>query len=494
MNVKYIILALLLVIIFSSCSKSLEEINVDPNKISSVDDAYLFSNAVSQTFGGPQNERKLQLFFGAQYSHFYVCPHNTARPHDTYDDFLYTDDYLAVIKSTYTNPLQLSNRVISMTSEGESKNDLRNALAKVLSICNYTRITDLYGEVPYTEGGWGDLGYLYPKYDTQDFIYKSMMDTLGRCVQIIKNGDPEKGYEGFDPMYNNHLDLWAKFANSFRLRLAIRARFAAPEFCEEVIQECLQEELIETNKENARLFSLDDERHYNEWSRTWEIMPWKMSEYLVSWLIDSHDPRLTSWVLPNIDNEYKGVPNGLNDNAFSTVNWNKVSDPAPNLYAANMPVHFLTAAEVKFMQAEAEIIVNGFNANKYYQEGIFLAMSLWKIPQDSINRFINEEPEATLFGDEENMLRQIGTQKWLALITNFTESYTEIRRLGYPVIPRRTDPFLDPGVTDGYLPKRFLYPPEEISLNQKNVEEAIERQGPNKITTPVWWDVRDTDH
>jgi len=121
-------------------------------------------------------------------------------------------------------------------------------------------------------------------------------------------------------------------------------------------------------------------------------------------------------------------------------------------------------------------------------------MSLWKIPQDSINRFINEEPEATLFGDEENMLRQIGTQKWLALITNFTESYTEIRRLGYPVIPRRTDPFLDAGVTDGYLPKRFLYPPEEISLNQKNVEEAIERQGPNKITTPVWWDVRDTDH
>ena len=318
-----------------------------------------------------------------------------------------------------------------------------------------------------------------------------MMDTLKRAVEIIKAGDPENGYEGFDPLYDNHLEYWVRFANSMRLRLAIRSRFADPEFAEKTIRECLKEDLIITNEQNAELFSLNDAYHYNQWSATWEIYPWKISEYLIDWLKSSNDPRLEIWVEPLLNGEFVGAPNGINELSLSTIKWNEISDPTPNLYGAGMPVSFLAAAEIRFDLAETELMFNGTNANKYYQEGIALTMSSWKVPQESIDEFLNNEPEGTLFGDKENMLRQIGTQKWLSLITNFTEAYSEIRRLGYPLIEQRTDEeLLDKGATDGYLPKRFLYPAEEITLNQKNAEEAIERQGPNLITTPVWWDVR----
>ncbi len=494
MKTNYTISLLLIGLILGSCSKSFEEMNIDPFGVTSIDNSYLFCNAVQNTFGGVQNERKLQLFFGSQYSHFYIVPHNTARPHDQYKDFLYTDDYYDVMSSTFTNSIKLSNKVITMTSTGETKNDLRNAMAKVLAVCNFTRITDLYGDIPFTEGGWGDLNIFSPKYDSQEFIYKSMMDSLKKAVQIIKAGDPEKGYDGFDPLYDNHLEYWVRFANSMRLRLAMRSRFADPEFAEKTIRECLKEDLIVTNEQNAELFSLNDAYHFNQWSGTWEVYPWKMSEYLVELLKDFNDPRLEVWVMPNDNGEFKGAPNGLNENSLSTIKWYEISDPTPNLHKSDMPVNFLAAAEVNFNLAETELMFNGPDANKYYQEGIKQAMILWKIPLSSIDEFLNNESEGTLFGDKENMLRQIGTQKWLSLMTNFTETYSEIRRLGYPVIPQRTnEEFLDKGDTNGYLPKRFLYPLEEISLNEKNVLEAIERQGPNLITTPVWWDVRDVE-
>ena len=158
-----------------------------------------------------------------------------------------------------------------------------------------------------------------------------------------------------------------------------------------------------------------------------------------------------------------------------------------------MPVYFLCASETKFCEAEAALIGlhSGADANQLYREGIRLAMEKWNLDPDSIDLYLASEATATLSSELEPALEQIGTQLWLSHATNFVESYNSIRRLGYPVIPRRTDPWLDPGVSDGYLPKRLLYPYNEEATNSENLQEAIDRQGPNVITTPVWWDVRD---
>ncbi len=487
------ILALILLAAgMSGCYSDFKDMNKNPNALTSLDAEYLFSNAVKKTFLDTRTDWKLMLHFGSQYSHFYVVSHNTTRPHDTYKDNLYTEDYFDIYSATFVGPLKLTNEVIRLTAEGgEQENPLRNAMAQVVAMVNYARITDLYGDIPYTEGGWGREGVLSPKYDAQQFIYEDMMTRLKNCIEVIKAGDPKDAYPGFDPLYDNDPEAWVRFASSFRLRLAMRARFADEAFASQVISECLQEELIEDLGQNAQIVRYDNPDLYNNWDWIHGMLPWKMSKKLVDWLKNTSDPRLQEWVEPTPFGEYRGVPNGLNDVEFSKVYWDSISDPTPALYARDMPVYFLTAPEVKFLHAEAALIgLDGGDANQYYREGIRLAMEQWNIPDTAIQRFLDHEAEATLFGSDENKLRQIATQKWLSFATNFIQAYTSIRRTGYPLIPQRTAPWLDRGVTDGYLPKRFKYPKKEIAINYDHVMEAIERQGPNEISTPVWWDVK----
>ncbi len=483
---------LLLTFVLGGCYSDFKDMNKNPNALTTLDAEYLFSNAVKKTFLDTRTDWKLMLHFGSQYSHFYVAPHNTTRPHDTYKDNLYTEDYFDIYSQSYIGPLKLTNEVIRLTREGgDQENELRNALAQVVAMVNYARLTDLYGDIPYTDGGWGREGVLSPKYDEQKFIYEDMMTRLKNCIDIIKAGDPAEAYPGFDPLYDNDLDKWVRFANSFRLRLAMRARFADEQFASQVISECVQEELIMDPDQNAQIVRYDNPDLYNNWDWIYGMIPWKMSKKLVDWLKGTSDPRLQAWVEPTSFGEYRGVPNGLTDLAFSKVYWDSISGPTPALYARDMPVYFLTTPEVRFLLAEAALIgLDGGDANTYYREGIRMAMEQWNIPDTAIRRFLDQEPEASLWGSEENRLRQIATQKWLSFATNFIQAYTSIRRTGYPEIPRRTAPWLDPGVTNGYLPKRFKYPKKELAINYEHVMEAIERQGPNEISTPVWWDVK----
>jgi hypothetical protein len=354
-------------------------------------------------------------------------------------------------------------------------------------------MTDLFGDMPYSEGGYGQTGNLLPEYDPQSFIYEDMIEKLGASIQAMKTGDAEDAFPGFDPLFNNDLEKWVRFSNALRLRLAMRMRFANPTLASTVIQQCTEEPLMVSNEDNAQIITYDDPDLYNQWYSHFQMTPWKMSRKLVDWLKATNDPRLYVWVEQNTYGDYVGAENGLNEIAWSQMPWDSISDPTPALYARDMPVYFMCAAETRFYTAEATLLgLNpGGDANALYQEGIRLAMEQWNVEPDSITNFINNIPIATLSGDLETALEQIGTQLWLSLVTNFIESYSSIRRLGYPVIPNRTDEWLDKGETNGVLPKRFLYPYDEVATNSANVQEAIDRQGPNELTTPVWWDVRD---
>lgn len=489
---RIIFLAFGLGILLMGCERDLETINTNPNAVSEIDPAYLFSNAVKKTFRDQQWGNVLYLRFGSQYSHFYMVPHNTTRPYDMYKDHFFTDTYFEVLSATYTGPVKLISEVIDLTSEGEYENELRKSLADVVAVCNYMKMTDLYGDVPYTEGGFGQEGILLPKYDAQSFIYEDMLARLEAAIPLIKAGNPDEAYPGFDPLFDNNLDQWVRFANSLRLRMAMRIRFADESLAHSAISESLDEELISDNTQNAQIITYDDPDLYNRWYRSYELLPWKMSQKVVDHLQTTNDPRLAAWVKPNIYGDYAGAVNGLNELAWSVMPWDSLSDPTTALYARDMPVYYLCAAEVKFYKAEAAMI--GLNseedANELYREGIRLAMEKWEVDPDSIELFLTSEA-ATLSTELEPALEQIGTQLWLSLATNFVESFCSIRRLGYPVIEQRTDPDLDQGVTEGILPKRFLYPYNEETTNSANMQEAVDRQGPNEITTPVWWDVRD---
>lgn len=479
-----------LFLILWACEDSLVEMNENPHAITKIEDKFLFTTAVKSTI--EQDPMMFDLRMGSQYSHMYVSP-GFGRSADRYEDYsqlIYNaamNDQFSRIK--YINEIILLNE----DEDGNPVNEVKLALANILGVCNFAKLTDLFGNIPYTEGGWGRKNILYPAYDSQEFVYHDMMDKLKNCINVLKSADPEDAYPGFDPLYNNDLSKWVRFANSLRLRLAMRARFADPTNSAQVISECLSEPLIESNGQNAQLEhdGGDVEELNNPWYRLYVTKEkWKMGELFVEQLKSTNDPRLPIFVKANPDGEYYGLKNGLTDldhgNNFSK---DKYCYPAENLYAKDMPSYFLCADEVAFLKAEAALFNLGSgDANAFYQEGIQKAMEKWNVPANQITNFIANEAEATLTGTDEDKFKQIATQRWIALIPNFTEIYSLMRRTEYPTIEKRGEDMAQ-GVTDGVFPKRLLYGNDELNRNGENVADAIAQQGPNKITTAIWWDV-----
>ena len=148
-SIKTALIWILIVTMITACEKDFENMNTNPNALSSLDPEYLFSNAVKKTFRDIHWERKIQLYFGSQYSHFYIVPHNTARPHDSYQGHFFTDDFFNIMSESYTGPVKLIQETIRLTSEGETRNDLRKGIADVVAVCNFMKMTDLFSQLTY---------------------------------------------------------------------------------------------------------------------------------------------------------------------------------------------------------------------------------------------------------------------------------------------------------------------------------------------------------
>ncbi len=484
-------LVLVLVFSFAACDEKFEEMNTDPNRIAEIDPAFLFTNAVRATF---RNEiGHLQYKFGAPYAHVYV-PIKNDRQSDQYKTIYSQDWYNDVFGGIYRGPIRQINEALRLTEAGDYQNEVRYAIAEIIAVLNYARLTDTFGDIPYVEGGWGQKDFLVPEYDSQQYIYESMLTQLKKSIDVIKSADPAQAFPGADPIYDNDLEKWVRFANSLRLRYAMRMRFADAGTAETVIAECLNELLIEENSQSALLecVDTDDGNLYNPWSSTWTYWQFKMSQKLVEWLKNTNDPRLPVFVQPNGNGEYIGMPNGLSDQNFTEWDKKNTSVPAEALIGRGTPIFEVTAAEVYFLRAEAALFNLGLGeANTLYREGIRKSMEQWNVDETDIRNFLDNEPQATLSGSQEQQFEQIGNQMWLALIPNFAESYSYIRRTGYPVIPQRTAPDYSLGDTDGILPSRLNYPLVEEANNADNMQVVIDEQGPNEITTKLWWDVRD---
>jgi len=437
----------------------------------------------------------IQVPFGAQYAHIYVCRNNYMFI-DRYYDYFEGAEYQTTFDAFYFHPLRLLEETMRMTGPGgEAENQVRHSMARMLAIVNYARLADTYGSIPYVQGGKGQTGIVAPAYDGVELVYTTMLEELEDIVSLLKEADPGAGFPGADPLFDNDLEKWTGFANSFRLRLAMRARFAAPEMAEAIIVECLQNPLIEENSQNAWYENQDSDvnefrnpifSHYDYWQ-------WGMSEFFVESLKAIEDPRLEIFVAPNDSGNYVGIPNGLEDSRLSEWgDWSGVSKPADILVGRAAPIYQMAAAEIWFLRAEAALFgITGDDPNLLYQEGIRKSFEQWTLSPEVTEAYLSEVPYGTLSGTQEEQFEQISTQLWISFMSNEVEAWSSIRRTGYPGIAKRMAPDFSVGVSNGVLPRRLKYPVSETNINRENNEEAIEEQGADEITTSLWWDVRD---
>lgn len=482
-KMKNILVVMVILGMSFSCQDRLDDLRDNPNAVTSIDDAALFTKAVRSLFQGTTDASVAR--FAGHYGHYFVAG-STARLPDQYGDG-FDVLYNSMFSEMYGGVIRHIEEVLEITSAEDTKNEVRHAMANVIAVLGYAKLTDAFGEIPYMEGGKGKTeGIIHPKYDTQQVIYEDMILRLSSSIAILKSADPAMGYPNSDPIFNNDMNKWVRFANSVRLRLAMRIRDANNTLSRQTVTQSLTEPLMETNDHNA--FMIETEGNGNAWFTMRTGYPSiKMSTMLIDQLQGTDDPRLEVYVSKDGNGAYNGMTNGLDDTAFGNSNFAARSDMGLALSSKESKLYVMTASEVWLLRAEAALVYanDPAQANILYRKGIEVSLKQWDIAASDIVDFM-ASPEASLTGS--NVELQIGTQMWVALVPNYFEGWSHIRRTGYPVIADRTAANLAPGVTNGVLPKRFLYSSFELSSNNDNVLEAISRQGANKIDTPVWWD------
>ncbi len=498
-GIKRMLILLITLSMFSACDERWEEMNTDPNQLSTLPNEYLFTNAVRGTFMD-QFER-FDIDFGGQFAHVWIS-NSWNREADKYNDIQSQGDiYERIFHGVYNGPIRNIVEVMELTGPGSDfENPARYAQAKIIATLNFSRLTDFYGDIPYFEGGMGKYDILKPVYDDQEVIYSDMVAGLQEAITVLKSASDSDIYSSAeDPLYAGDRDKWIRFANSLRLRLAMHARFVDPVTYENVIDECLGEDLIEDNSQNAKL-EMEDSNNpslYNPWHA--KIIDYQAGLYTMNWsekfidaLLDTNDPRLAFYATKNNDDVYLGMPNGLNDSYYSGWSRANSSVATEEFLAKDQPMYHMCASEIFLLRAEAALFNLGpGDANELYQTGIETAMNQWSIEDSLVTKFLAEEAEASLYGDQENMFRQIATQLWISFVPNAFEGWTTIRRTGYPVIEQRTSDMYSKGVTDGYMPTRIKYPfTVEKSVNGENQEAAIANMGGDEINQTLWWDVR----
>lgn len=392
--------------------------------------------------------------------------------------------------------------------------NVENAIAKVWEVYQFHRATDFYGPIPYSEFGNGEVSVAY---DSQESVYKSFFPILDEAVAVLNSG----GTSVFGPddlIYGGDVAKWNRFANSLRLRLAMRIRFAEPALAQSEAEKAVSAGVIEAVADNAFVTTFSGTPNvYNVLTNWGEF---RMSASMESVLKGYDDPRVGLMFSPANSGDsdgdtdsfvYEGILNGQSIAALEDGNLdynNTASDMAPIFLPGGglPPIPVIRAAEVYFLRAEGALI--GWNmggtAKEFYESGINASLEEWGVPDGAyatstalpaeVDAAIPAMTDIPVLFDEVDTDRaweQIMTQKWISLYPESREAWAELRRTGYP---RLYDRLFSENTSVGpdQTMRRLTYPPIEFTTNADGVNAAIaspeiggsEANGSIKL----WWD------
>lgn len=381
-----------------------------------------------------------------------------------------------VVRLTESNPLQ--------------KN--MNSQARIAKAMIYQVLTDLYGDVPYTEALKSiEETILQPKYDTQEFIYTSLLNEVKEATEALENNSAQISFGTSDLWLKGNVDNWRRFGNSLRLRLAMRIRYANPTLAAQHINEVITQPLMTANTHNVALATLNDGNASNvnpfftrnSTSPNAMILSFTVTDNLKS----LSDPRLPLFARPAAIAEagYRGVPLQLAPGQGDRYSTDSTARMQTTFLQQVINVVIMNAAEVALFRAEAANAgITNEDEQALFESGIRLAMTQYGVAAGDINNYV-ASAAGILAGTEEERMEQIIVQKWLATYYNTYEGYAEFRRTGYPRIWIGGNL----GDTNGQIPRRLTYPIAESLRNGVNHAEAVSRLvGGDVLTAKIWWD------
>jgi len=473
-NTIYILITATLLLSTVSCKKELDDSNVNPNASETAQPDYLLTAAIkasADTYWGTTNNMNSSLLFVQHWAKIqYTDP----------DRYIYTNTSFQDLWTIgYSKGIINLNQMIKQADAAGTPN--YKGVALVLRSWLFILMTDAYGDVPYSEAG--DIKqYLLPKYDTQRDVYLGVLADLKTAQDAL---NPTGTAIAGDILYSGSISNWKKFANSLRLRVALRIADREPELARQVIAAIQTEggSYISANTEIAQL-NYKTSPNQNPISNLFDTRDdYRVSKTIVDQLAASNDPRLPVYVSKAAETQlYTGVPNGLLTADAAALGLTRTSKPGSYFLAPAAPAVIMSYSEVLFDRAEAAARgFTGENAAGLYSQAIDASLQQYGIATSDIATY---KARADVQYDASNYKKSIGNQKWIALFGQGLEAFAEWRRLDYPQLAPAVA-----GALNGKMPVRFIYPGTEQSINPDSYKAAVAHQGTDALTTKLWFDV-----
>lgn len=426
--------------------------------------------------------------------------------------------------------------------EGVSKRVNKIAVSRILKAWAFVRCTDVYGDIPYFDSNLPiDDAVFKPSYDSQKVIYEDLFKELREAVNQLN--PEEETFEEADIMYKGDVEKWKKFANSLRLRMALRLRYVDENMARENMSDLSLEDLITKREEDAVVFTITDypahtnARYVDLQSRGFAVIKGSMPKTFLDILANNNDPRVrvfadtakADWPgTPGYEQYdyfgYRGRPLlGMSGPEYGYAYGDEsVSRWSDLMWVPKIERALFKASETYFALAEAALFgLKGTQeqAQEYFKKGAEIAMDhalefyelsapqlpdviqLFdseasseeiaermagkKITREEIDAFLDTTTMIQLTGTSEEKLEKIMNQKMIALFPQEQEAWSEYRRTGYPriLIGPDNDHLM------GQIPRRFPYPTSEQNINGEQYQVVLRNiGGKDNRLVKNWWD------
>ncbi|OUL63743.1 RagB/SusD family nutrient uptake outer membrane protein [Flavobacterium sp. AJR] len=390
------------------------------------------------------------------------------------------------------------------------------AWALILKVYAMHKVTDYHGPIVYS--AFGSEAATVP-YDSQKAVYDQFFTELKTAVDILTpfaTADVKSTFfvdakDGTDGTTAKGVVVnWIKFANSLRLRLAMRISNIDPAKAKAEAEGAVKGfGTINSNAENV--FYLAD-HPVKTYSDEWKDI--KAGAALTSMMNGYDDPRRGRYFTKTATGTYQGIRMGslVNDD-YKTAKEKQFSRIG-DIVLSSGQIPWFTAAEASFLKAEGAIKgwdMGGGTAQSFYEDGISLSFAQngagiatsyinndvllpenFVDPLNAANNIVAQNLVTVKWSDaasNEVKLQKIITQKWIAGFPDGQEGWAETRRTGYPKLFLPTNNFSSGKIPDGTFVRRLNFPVQEKNSNPAGYAQGVqELGGADNGGTKLWWD------
>jgi len=465
---KFIGVLLLVALVLGSCKKWVDTgINANPDAPKDVPMSSLLpaiqANMAYTLVGGNDYSRVT-----SEWMQYYQ---GIARQSQGESNYIWHDGDVDNVWNTAFSGI-MQNLVI-MTNKANVANDKMNlGIANVLMAQSLGCVTDIWGNVPFSQAFQG-LGQLNTPFDQQQALYPTILALLDGAISDFQA--TPLIYESGDLMFPtgdapSQAAAWLKAAYGMKARYTLHLCKTDPASWANALA-LINAGALASNADDMQ-FAFGS--NVGQQNPLFQFMDQRgdiaMHKTFIDMLNLRFDPRITVYatVANNATNPYQGADWGATADTFSL--------PGAGVASPNSSVLFLTYAECLFIKAECEFKANPADPQVKTDiiNGLAASLDKWGVSSPAYIAGYTAYLDSV---SGNNLYKELMTQKYIALF-NQAETFNDWRRTNN-IIGLLPNPTIS--AVQNEIPRRFPYSLGEKSYNSNT---------PNGVTLwdRVWWD------